>query len=92
MLLLMLLLLILHILLMYFSYFFTGIDIDVDHLSLEDIKALVCQLVEKNNQLKKRQQQQRQISNGSRNHPVSVFERSRQVPSYLAKKMMRKRT
>lgn len=68
-----------------------GADIDVNHLNLEDIKALVCQLVEKNNQLKKRQQQQRQNYRGN-NTPISVFEKSRQVPSYLAKKMMRKRT
>jgi len=68
-----------------------GADIDVNHLSLEDIKALVCQLVERNNQLKKRQQQQRQSSSGN-NISVSMFERSRHVPSYLAKKTLRKRT
>jgi len=68
-----------------------GVDIDVNHLSLEDIKALVCQLVERNNQLKKRQQQQRQLSGGS-SSPASVFERSRHVPSYLAKTALRKRT
>jgi hypothetical protein len=67
-----------------------GVDIDVNHLNLEDIKALVCQLVERNNQLKKRQQQQRQMSSGSSSS--SVFERSRHVPSYLTKTTLRKRT
>ncbi|XP_042907708.1 uncharacterized protein [Parasteatoda tepidariorum] len=76
----------------------SGIDVDVNQLNLDDIKDLVCQLVEKNNQLKKqgksndsnRPTSQREIDCSS---PVSIFERSRLIPSYLtAKRPMPKRT
>ncbi|GFU32818.1 BHLH domain-containing protein [Nephila pilipes] len=39
-----------------------GVDVDVNHLNLDDIKELVCQLVQRNNQLKKQQQQGRSNS------------------------------
>ncbi|GIY57847.1 BHLH domain-containing protein [Caerostris darwini] len=72
-----------------------GANVDVNHLNLDDIKELVCQLVQRNNQLKKQQQgkgnsAQRQ---SGRDSPVSVYERSRRTPSYLtAKRPIRKRT
>ncbi|GBN82118.1 hypothetical protein AVEN_237092-1, partial [Araneus ventricosus] len=68
------------------------VDIDVNHLNLEDIKELVCQLVQRNNQLKK-QKRARVHRQMDRDSPVSIFERSRLVPSYLtAKRPLPKRT
>ncbi|XP_055946349.1 uncharacterized protein LOC129976677 [Argiope bruennichi] len=69
-----------------------GVDIDVNHLNLEDIKELVCQLVQRNNQLKK-QKRARVHRQVDRDSPVSIFERSRLMPSYLtAKRPLPKRT
>lgn len=75
-----------------------GVDVDVNHLNLDDIKELVCQLVQRNNQLKK-QQQGRSNSRtdvhrqADADSPVSYYERSRLLPSYLtAKRPLRKRT
>lgn len=62
-----------------------GVNIDVNSLSLDDIKALVCQLVEKNNQLKKQQRLQRQAPTPGSMASSSAFERSRSVPTYLTR-------
>jgi len=63
-----------------------GVNVDVNSLNLEDIKTLVCQLVEKNNQKKSQQQQKRRAaaSMSTGTSFSSVLERSRPVPSYLA--------
>ncbi|PRD29504.1 UNVERIFIED_CONTAM: hypothetical protein NCL1_29199 [Trichonephila clavipes] len=75
------------------------VDVDVNHLNLDDIKELVCQLVQRNNQLKKQQQQGRSNSRtevhrqSEADSPVSYYERSRLLPSYLtARHPLKKRT
>ncbi|KAG8187679.1 hypothetical protein JTE90_025207 [Oedothorax gibbosus] len=65
-----------------------GVDVDVSRLSLEDMKALVCQLVQKNSQLKKQP-----AAPSPPPSPVSFFERSRHTPpSYLTSRRLPKRT
>ncbi|XP_054717947.1 uncharacterized protein LOC129227418 [Uloborus diversus] len=62
-----------------------GVDVDVNQLNLDDIKDLVCQLVQRNNQLKKQNQRGDLLSHTDIDcfSPVSFFERSRHAPSYL---------
>ncbi|XP_035215440.1 uncharacterized protein LOC118189018 [Stegodyphus dumicola] len=70
-----------------------GVNVDVNQLNLDDIKDLVCQLVQRNNQLKKQGRTDGINRDLDAISPVSFFERSRHVPSYLsARRPLRKRT